>query len=102
MLAVVKSTGLFFSGSPKRTRHLEKTIEAVNTQHQEDNRDNLLQIRLHKLTLQCETRCVGRLTTLDDFIVLYEPLLDWKKRRVKCQQLYGLYKAKTITRNVNV
>ena len=60
----------------QRTRHLEKAIEAVNTQRQEDNTDNLPQIRLHKLKLQCETRWVERHTTLDDFIVLYEPLLD--------------------------
>ena len=75
-LAVIKSTGLFFNGSPKRTRHLEKATEALNTQRQEDNTDNLPQIRLHKLKLLCETRWVERHTTLDDFIVLYEPLLD--------------------------
>ena len=55
MLAVIKSTGLFFNGSPKRTKHLEKAIEPVNTQRQQDNRDNLPQIRLHKLILLCET-----------------------------------------------
>ena len=40
MLAVIKSTGLLFNGS-----HLEKAIEAVSTQRQEENRDNVPQIR---------------------------------------------------------
>ena len=43
MLAVIKSTGLLFNGSPKRTRHLEKAIETVNMQRQEENRDNVPQ-----------------------------------------------------------
>ena len=51
-------------------------IEAVNTQRQEENRDNLPQIRFHKLKLLCEMRWVERHTTLDDFIILYEALLD--------------------------
>ena len=55
---------------------MENAVEAVNTQRQADNIDNLPEIRLHKLKLLCETRWVEMHTTMDDYIVLYEPLLD--------------------------
>ena len=41
-------------------------------QRQEENRDNLPQIRFHRLKLLCEMQWVERHTTLDDFIILYE------------------------------
>ena len=68
MLCEIKSAGLFFRGSPKRSRLLEGTIENLNGERRE-------QIPLQKLKLLCETRWIERHTALQDFVVLSEPLM---------------------------
>ncbi|XP_071821470.1 52 kDa repressor of the inhibitor of the protein kinase-like [Apostichopus japonicus] len=74
MLSAIKSTGLFFEGSPKRSRQLEKAISELNGRRREQGGGD--QIPLQKLKLLCATRWVERHTALEDFIVLYEPVLD--------------------------
>ncbi|XP_072172497.1 52 kDa repressor of the inhibitor of the protein kinase-like [Diadema setosum] len=76
MMSAIKTTGLFFASSPKRSRQLEKSIQLVNTERREGGQNALPQIPLGKLKLLCETRWVERHTALEDFLTLYEPLID--------------------------
>ena len=71
MLSTLKQLGIFFKYSPKRCRRLEVAIESYN-----NGRSPLDQIKKSKFGLFCETRWVEKHTTLNDFNIMYEPLIE--------------------------
>ena len=70
ILDTLKQLGLFFKYSPKRSRRLEAAVEEVNKGRIKED-----YIQKPKLGVFCETRWVEKHTTLNDFDLMYEPLL---------------------------
>ena len=64
---------MFFKYSPKRQQRLEQSTEEINIQRK---REGLKEVGVAKVKLLCETRCVERCTTLDDFREMNEVILD--------------------------
>lgn len=71
MLDGLKRLGIFYKYSPKRTRRLERAIHEVNAQR--GTRDH---INKSKFKIFCETRWVEKITTLQAFNDMYEPILN--------------------------
>ena len=71
MLDALKQLGLFFKYSPKRSRRLEVAVDEVNQRRCKSD-----QISKTKLSMFCETRWVEKHTTIQDFHIMYEPLLN--------------------------
>ena len=69
MLSAIKSVGIFFKFSPKRSRELEDTIAKFNENY-------VLKIKKSKVKVLCETRWVERHTSLEDFNIMYPALLE--------------------------
>ena len=96
MLDALKQLGIFFKYSPKRTRRLESAVDEVNAVTPKEDHINTTKFRVF-----CETRWVEKHTTLNDFDVMYEPLLvcleaigsletDWDSK--SSGDAYGLMK----------
>ena len=71
MLDTLKQLRLFFKYSPKRSRRLEVAVDEVNQKRCKSD-----QISKAKFSMFCETRWVEKHTTLQDFHIMYEPLLN--------------------------
>lgn len=72
MLSVIKSVGIFFKYSPKRSRELEKTVANL----QEGSGSSVKQAQhIEKIKLLSDTRWVERHTCLNDFDILYEAIV---------------------------
>ena len=78
MMDTLKCDGLFFKFSPKRQVQLEKFIAVENAKRKETAATGtaLRTISKSRIKTLCETSWVERYTTLEDFYVLYEVILD--------------------------
>ena len=72
MVSTLKSVGIFFKYSPKRQRRLEACVEQVN---EKKRKEMEAEIPKKKLKLLCDTRWVERHTAMEDFHLLFEPLV---------------------------
>ena len=72
MLSDLKSLGIFFKYSPKRQRHLETSVDELNSKKAAANESLIPKL---KLKLLCETRWVECHTALNDFNLLYEAVV---------------------------
>ena len=71
MLSTLNQLGIFFKYSSKCCRRLKVAIESYN-----NGRSPLDQIKRSKFDLFCETRWVEKHTALNDFNIMYEPLIE--------------------------
>lgn len=88
MLSTIKSVGLFFKYSPKRSRELESSITSLN-----EGRPN--KIKVSKVKLLCETRWVERHTSLEEFDEIYEALLICLED-ISSKKLHSSWDKKTV------
>ena len=72
MIDSVKKIGLFYS-YPKRQRHLEQSLQEVNTIRREAE---VAPVPEKKMKKMCETRWVERHTVLEDLHDMYEVVVD--------------------------
>ena len=69
MMCALKSMGIFFTYSPKRSRQFESSVAEYNDRNEQ-------KIAKDKICLLCDTRWVDKHTCIKDTDEIYEPLLD--------------------------